>query len=90
MEGMSVHGWDRSVTLATIKSAIWRGRVNASRKCNKELAAAGIPAPRGRPATQAPAPAPLEHPPVQVLPEADIRQLFNKGGCPQYKLSRIL
>ena len=71
---MSAFGWDCSITTATIKSIICHGRVNAARKRNKELAAAGTPAPRGRPAShrQAPVPDPLECPPVQAQPEADI------------------
>ena len=88
MEGMSTHGWGRFVTTAIIKSVIGRGRINASRKHNKDLAAAGTPAPRGRPPawkpkTWAPIPVPqtLESqlPVVQALPEGDIKRSFNKG-----------
>lgn len=57
--------------------AICRGCINASRKRNKELAAAGTLVPRGRLLAQTPeaqAPAAL----LQALPEEDIRQPSNK------------
>ena len=92
MEGMSAHGWGRSATTTTIKSIICRGRVNAARKRNKELAAAGTPVPRGHSAThgQAPVPAPLERPPVQALLEADIRRLFNRGMTKRRRVALAL
>ena len=76
---MSAHGWDRSLAEATIKSVICRGRINASRKRNRELAAAGTPVPRGRPPARAPetrAPSPV--PPLQALRGGEIMRLLNR------------
>lgn len=47
--GMQEYSWGRSLAIVTMKSIIAHGRCNATRKRNKELAAAGTPAPRGRP-----------------------------------------
>ena len=84
MEGMSSHCWGRSLTTAIIKSVICRGRINASRKRNRELAAAGTPVPRGRPPartpeTLAPTPAPLERPLLQAGRGDVLRRLLNPG-----------
>ena len=48
---MSAYSWDRRLAMATIKDIISRGRVNAARKRNQELAAGGTPVHRGRPPT---------------------------------------
>ena len=48
---MSAYSWGRRLATVTMKNIISRGRVNAARKRNQELAAAGTPVRRGRPPT---------------------------------------
>ena len=82
---MSAYSWDRRLATKVIKNIISRGRVNAARRRNRELAAAGTPVPRGRPpirreariSTQAGTRTPPQRP--QALSGIDMDRLFNEA-----------
>ena len=74
--------WGRNLAIKTIKSIIASGRCNAARKQNKELAAAGSPAPRGRPPmSRVPQPGPSmaqKQAMPQAMPEEEAERRFTK------------
>ena len=82
---MSAYSWGCRLATKVIKNIISRGRVNAARRRNRELAAAGTPVPRGRPpirreariSTQAGTRTPPQRP--QALSGIDMDRLFNEA-----------
>ena len=84
MDGMKEHDWGRSLAMKTIKSIIARGRTNAMRQRNKELAAAGTPARKGRPGRASPEVSKAEEMLArrralpQAMPDEEAERRFNK------------
>lgn len=79
---MREHDWGRSLATKIIKNIISRGRTNALRQRNKELAAAGTPARKGRPnrarVPQIEATLARKRALPQAMPEEEAERRFSK------------